>query len=64
MAKMNGCNQDFDSAKSPQGVKRVTPAGFARNNMSKGGTNAHMGGTDKAGQKLPVGKGKAHDGKP
>lgn len=64
MAKMNGCNQDFDSAKSPQGVKRVTPSSFARNNMSKGGTNDHLGGTTTAGKRLPISKGKAHDGKP
>lgn len=64
MAKMNGCNYEHDSAKSAQGAKRVTPLSFARNNMSKGGTNDHLGGTATAGKKLPVGKGKAHDGKP
>lgn len=44
---LGGCNYEFKSANSPQGVKRVTPSSFARNNMSKGGVNKHAGGSDK-----------------
>jgi hypothetical protein len=47
MAHKGGCNYEFESAKSAQGEKRVTPSTFSRNNMSKGGVNKHAGGSDK-----------------
>lgn len=59
MAKMGGCNYEFKSASSPQGKGRVTPSTFSRNNLSKGGVNDHIGGTDKAGKKPALGAGRS-----
>lgn len=59
MAKMGGCNYEFNSANSPQGKGRVTPSTFARNNMSKGGVNGHLGGTDAKAPKMDKAAGKA-----
>lgn len=44
MARMNGCNDHFESMKKAQGKNTVRPGEFARNNMSKGGVNTDLGG--------------------
>lgn len=46
MAKMNGCNSDMPKGPIGKNSTRINPNSFARNNMSKGGVNAHAGGSD------------------
>ncbi len=64
MARKGGCNYEFESAKTAQGTKRITPSTFSRNNLSKGGLNQHANGSDVWGKSPKVSKGKAHDGRP
>jgi len=63
MAKMGGCNYEWNSAKGAQGTTRVTPADWSRNSLSKGGVNKNAAGSDKFVGKPKLGKGKADDGK-
>ena len=63
MAKMGGCNYEFNSASSPQGKGRVTPSSFARNNLSKGGTNTTGGSMDTGSNKPGLSAGQNGSGK-
>lgn len=48
MAK--GSESLYKNQLKPQGNGRMAPSSFARNNLSKGGVNKHLGGM-KAGKK-------------
>jgi len=63
MAKMGGCDYQHASTKSPQGKGRVTPSSFARNNMSMGGVNDHLGGSDTKGKSPALKSGQTGQGK-
>lgn len=63
MAKMGGCNYEFNSAKEAQGTKRVTPASFSRNSMSMGGVNKCANGSDTWDGKPALAAGKNGTGK-
>ena len=40
-----GCNKPYSNSLKPQGVGRVAPGSYARNNLAKGGANAQMLGS-------------------
>lgn len=60
MAKMGGCDYGMVGQ---SGKKAMSPTATKRNNMSKGGVNGHMGGTDKMGKRPALGVGQNGQGK-
>jgi hypothetical protein len=63
MARMNGCNAQFENHEESPRKEPCNPWDFCRNQLSKGGVNKDLGGGAKSGSGGSVKAGGAAQGK-